>query len=326
MVGKAERFGAPHFAFGKVVRGTCLPSFFIFAVIGHIENKKTGVVTMAYRVTLHNKRIVNTRHNDRAFDTERSDEAKQAGNIYWQRGGGEIDFDGTEHTFYERNFLQALEAQNERYRKSGHAERCRSIDDYRRASQTCPEESLYYIGSKDNTVKRATLVKAFNDYMAWKRGRFPNVAALNYALHCDEAGAIHIHAREVWVAHGKDGLIVSQTKALEEMGVERPDMTKPKSRHNNAKMTYTAECRDKWIEIARSYGLEVITEPREASKSGLKLLDYQKEQAETELEALRAEIAPLEARRDKLKGVDSMLYEALEGKWNHEHTNDEPIR
>lgn len=286
---------------------------------------------MAYRATLHNKRITNTRHNDRAFDDERAAEARQAGNVYWQRGmkkGDAINFDETERAFYQLTFSKALEEQNERYIKSGHAERCKTIDDYRTSKQTCPEENLFYFGnSKEGSAPTVKMMQAFNDYQNWKRTRFPQVVALDFALHRDEKGADHIHAREVWVAKDKNGnYIVSQTKALEQMGIERPDPTQPKSRYNNPKMTYSAECRAKWIEIAKAYGLEIIEEPREASKSGLSMLEYQKQQAQAELEAIKAELEPLRAERAKLKGVDLMVREAYESQWDREHGQDEPIR
>lgn len=107
---------------------------------------------------------------------------------------------------------------------------------------------------------------------------------------------------KVWTAHEGDMLIINQNKALEEMGIERPDLTKKKnSRFNNAKMTYTEMCREKLKEIAREYGLEIIDEPREASKSGKKLLQYQYDKLKEENEALTAKNAALEQRVQELE-------------------------
>lgn len=78
----------------------------------------------------------------------------------------------------------------------------------------------------------------------------------------------HIHVRKVWEYTDENGNIaVGQAKALEEMEVERPDPSKPVSRNNNAKMTYTAECREKMMELCKAKGYELITEPEKRPKA-----------------------------------------------------------
>ena len=79
------------------------------------------------------------------------------------------------------------------------------------------------------------------------------------------------------------------------MGIERPDVTKPEGRYNNAKMTFTADCRRNLLEIAARRGIAIEAEPRERSKSGLSLAEYQARQEIARRDAARAEAARIAA-------------------------------
>lgn len=241
------------------------------------------------RVTVHNGRAntngaYSVRHNDRQFEPDEHIDIKRSGeNVYihrYSRQHPEWNFEDAERVFYERTFKSMLDARNARYEAQRHYERIQSMDEYRRNKKTCPEELLLYVGKKGDTVNKKQLLKICADYISWMNSTFKNVQFLNAALHMDEAGAPHMHIRYVWMAKDRYGMQhVSQSAALKEMGIERPDHAKAVSRYNNAKMTFTQICREQFINICQSYGLDIETEPREPGKAGMTLLNYKATQA-----------------------------------------------
>nr|CRY97571.1 hypothetical protein [uncultured prokaryote] len=245
-------------------------------------------------------------HNDRNFDTSKTEHIKKdlsENNWTWQRyqkTNPNMSFDDAEKKFYTEHFGKSLEAQNERHRQTRHLDRVKTIDEYRTGKQTCPEETILQIGKKGNTVPPALLRKLALEQINWEIKTFPNVKILDAAIHVDEEGAPHMHKRQVWTANGKDGLTVSQNKALKEMGIERPDKSKTENRWNNAKMSYTEQCRQHFIELCKKHGLDIEVEPKEASKSGLTLLEYQRQQEQETLERLKMS-KEVEKRRQLLK-------------------------
>lgn len=253
-------------------------------------------MTEKIRVTLNNSRAGSARHNDRQFDTDRAehiDPEQMQNNWYWhcyQRQQPNMSFDAAELKFYNEHFQHTLDAQNERAISARHPERVRDMDAYRHARKTCPEESLIYLGHAGNTVDADTLRNIVREQIRWEQKKFPQFKILSVALHVDEQGAPHIHRRGVWIAHDEQGNeTVGQGRALAEMGLQRPDPNRPEGRGNNAKMTYTAECRAHLQELCRARGIDLETTPRERSKSGRSLADYQAEQAEQRAEQARAE-------------------------------------
>lgn len=215
------------------------------------------------------------------LDSEHGKAAQMDGLLYtWHRyqdtglGG---DFEWAEKYYYHLNFEDGLDYQNEKYRKKGNYKRMRSMDEYREAPKTCPESTLYYLGNKDYNAGADVLQAVVMEYLAWRAREYPAVVCLDWAVHVED-GAPHIHERHVWVAHDEAGNeIVNQEAALREMGVEPPDPLKPVGRYNNAKMTYTEACRDKMMELARSYGIEVEDRPREPGQKGLSQARYKME-------------------------------------------------
>lgn len=273
------------------------------------------------RLTYHNGRagrdgVYSTRHNDRNYDTSQDDhivDDKSNDNIYWhcyQETDPDLTFEQAEAKFYAAHFGAALDERNERSRKQGHHERVQTIDDYRKSRKSCPEETEYAIGKLGDCVDPSVLESVYTDYLDYLM-TYKNYRILNIAIHVDERGVGHIHERHVWVAHDDDGReIVHQSKSLAEMGVERPDVNKKEGRHNNAKQTWTAACRSKLQEICKLHNLELETEPKERSKTGLSMIEYQARQEMTRLSdaekrADQAEQAQKEARN----AVVSMLRE-----------------
>lgn len=258
------------------------------------------------RGTSHNGRagkngVYSVKHNDRNFDVdsaEHIDKDRMSGNWYWQKYQKEQDmtFEDCEKRFYEENFTESLNAKNERYRQQGHKERVKTMDEYREHRLSCPEETLLQVGKTGETIDPDLLKQICIEHINWEIQTFPNVEVLDAALHVDEDGAPHMHERKVWVAHSSDGLIVGQAKALEEIGIERPHPEKKKDRYNNPKTTYTAMCREHFLEVCKQHGLEIELEPDKASKRGLELTEYKRkqEQEKTEQAQKEAEQAKLD--------------------------------
>lgn len=227
-------------------------------------------------------------------------------------------FEQVEAEYYEKNCQAGLDAQNERHRKGGHKQRCRTMDEYRTAKNTCPESTLFYLGDLEvyNALSEAAkkehrkrLWSAVVEFWKWRRDTFPQVVSLDMALHIED-GAPHVHERHVWIAHDSDGnKVVNQEAALREMGVLPPDPAGKVTRFNNAKITYTDICREKMKEIARAHGIEVIDEPREAGQKGQSRAKFITQDEQRKAEAARAEV---EAAGDALKNLQAEIKTARE--------------
>jgi hypothetical protein len=242
------------------------------------------------RATIHNGRTgkdgaYNTKHNDRQFDirnAEHIDPERVKNNRYWNwTGNPKMSFEDAEAAFYEQHIKQHLDAQNTRYRAQRHAERAKTMDEYRKSPQTCPEEVILQIGKMGDTIPADMMARIIQEQINWEQQQFPGVKVLDVALHMDEQGAPHIHERRAWVYTDRDGnLAISQNKSLEQMGVELPNPNKPRSRFNNRKMTFSRMCREHLLQICREHGLEIEEIPQEKSLSGRTLEDYKAGEAE----------------------------------------------
>ncbi len=241
------------------------------------------------RATIHNGRTSNLgaftpKHNDRNFNINHAEHINPERvklNRYWNWTGKEITFEDAERAFYEKHIRQHLDAQNARYRAQRHAERVKSMDEYRRSPQTCPEEVILQIGKLGDTIPADMMARIIQEQINWEQQTFPGVRVLDVALHMDEQGAPHIHERRAWVYTDKDGnSAISQNKSLEQMGVELPNPDRPRGRFNNRKQTFSKRCREHLLQICREHGLEIEEIPQEKSKSGRTLEDYQAGEAE----------------------------------------------
>lgn len=241
------------------------------------------------RATIHNGRTSNLgaftpKHNDRNFNINHAEHINPERvklNRYWNWTGKEITFEDAERAFYEKHIRQHLDAQNARYRAQRHAERVKSMDEYRRSPQTCPEEVILQIGKLGDTIPADMMARIIQEQINWEQQTFPGVRVLDVALHRDEQGAPHIHERRAWVYTDKDGnSAISQNKSLEQMGVELPNPDRPRGRFNNRKQTFSKRCREHLLQICREHGLEIEEIPQEKSKSGRTLEDYQAGEAE----------------------------------------------
>lgn len=242
------------------------------------------------RATIHNGRTSNLgaftpKHNDRNFNikhAEHIDPERVKNNRYWNwTGNPETTFEAAEAAFYEKHISAHLEAQNARYRAQRHAERAKTMDEYRKSPQTCPEEVILQIGKLGDTIPADMMARIIQEQINWEQKTFPGVKILDVALHMDEQGAPHIHERRAWVYTDKDGnFAISQNKSLEQMGVELPNPDKPRGRFNNRKQTFSKRCREHLLQICREHGLEIEEIPQEKSRNGRTLDDYKAGEAE----------------------------------------------
>lgn len=275
------------------------------------------------RMTIHNARTskkfgaFTPKHNDRNFNiknAEHIDPERTKGNIYWNwTGRADITFEDAEKAFYEEHCRTHLDAVNQRYLEQRHRERMRTMDEYRTARQTCPEETLLMIGNKNEYLPPRTLRAICEDLRNWEENAVPGLKVLDIALHVDEEGAPHIHMRKAWIYRDENGTeSISQGKALEGAGIPLPHPDRPQGRNNNRKQTFSRQERQALYEICQGYGLESLleTKPREKSKSGRELEDYKASEAEKRAQAaeMRAKMAEektrqAEASLQKIKGA-----------------------
>lgn len=237
------------------------------------------------RATICNNRtshlgVFTPRHNDRNFNishAEHIDPERVELNRYWNwTGNPKMSFEAAEIAFYEKHIKQHLDAQNARYRAQRHAERVKSMDEYRKSPQTCPEEVILQIGKAGDTIPADMMARIIQEQINWEQKTFPGVKVLDVALHMDEPKAApHIHERRAWVYTDKDGnLAISQNRSLEQMGIELPNPDKPRGRFNNRKQVFSRMCREHLLQICREHGLEIEEIPQEKSRSGLSHIAY----------------------------------------------------
>ena len=256
------------------------------------------------KLTRHNGRAgthgtYNPKHNDRSFNlanSEHIDPERAKGNIYWDCFHGfrsALDpqdpddlgatFSDVERQFYESRYTTFIEGQNERNAKIRHTERNRSIPDLLSSRKTCPEETIYQLGTKDDHASGEVLLAVVMEFIKEFKARFgDHVHVLDWALHLDESTP-HIHERHVFDCENKYGEVApQQEKALEALGFELPDPDKPLSRRNNRKITFDAACRKMLFEIAKRHGLELEEEAEYGNRKYLEKQDFilakQKEQ------------------------------------------------
>ena len=188
-----------------------------------------------------------------------------------------------ERQFYEIRYTTFIEGQNERNAKIRHTERNRSIPDLLSSRKTCPEETIYQLGTLDEHASAEDLLNIVTEFIEEFKAKFGNhVHVLDWALHLDESTP-HIHERHVFDCENKYGEVApQQEKALEALGFELPDPNKPLSRRNNRKIAFDAACRKMLFEIAKRHGLELEEEAEYGNRKYLEKQDFilakQKEQ------------------------------------------------
>ena len=287
------------------------------------------------KLTRHNGRAgthgtYNPKHNDRSFNlanSEHIDPERAKGNIYWDCFHGfrsalapqdPDDLAGTftdvERQFYETRYSEFIERQNDRNAKIRHTERNRSIPDLLSSRKTCPEETIYQLGTKDDHISGEVLLAVMTEFIEEFKAKFgEHVHVLDWALHLDESTP-HIHERHVFDCENKYGEVApQQEKALEALGFELPDPDKPLSRRNNRKITFDAACRKMLLEIAKRHGLDLEEEAEYGNRKYLEKQDFilakQKEQLaaqQSKLDELTLKVSDMETL---LEDVSAAAYD-----------------
>ena len=272
------------------------------------------------KLTRHNGRAgthgtYNPKHNDRSFNlanSEHIDSERAKGNIYWDcyhgiRSASDKDrqtaaFSDVEKMFYEIHYSHFVENQNARNAKIRHTERNRTIEDLLAGKKTCPEETIYQLGTLDEHASAEDLLNIVTEFIEEFKGKFgEHVHVLDWALHLDESTP-HIHERHVFDCENKYGEVApQQEKALEALGFDLPDPAKPLSRRNNRKITFDAACRKMLFEIAKRHGLELEEEAEYGNRKYLEKQDFilakQKEQfaaQQSKLDELTLKVSDME--------------------------------
>ena len=130
------------------------------------------------RATEHNGRtrsngeVYSPKHNDRQFNTGNSrhiDGSLSENNDYYFCEADAKTQDENESLFYTKHFSVHLETQNERYMQQRHADKVKTIDQYRGSKQTCPEETIYQLGTAKEKDVSAEELLAINECRSTKR-------------------------------------------------------------------------------------------------------------------------------------------------------------
>ena len=169
--------------------------------------------------TRHNGRsgkdgVYNPLHNDRRFDPEHSehiDNERVRQNIYWDcyqgyttmadRGKEDnFSFNQIEMAYYVDHYSDYVINQNKRHEKARHPDRCKGVEDVLKNKKTCPEESIYQLGTIDEHASVETLVLVFDEFKKEFDERFgSNVHIIDWSLHMNEVTP-HIHERHAFDA------------------------------------------------------------------------------------------------------------------------------
>jgi len=173
-------------------------------------------------------------------------------NRIWTRYKGMTNVVEAEKKFYNETFTEELEMQNAKYRKKGNYGKIRTMDDWIKAERHRAVENILQIGDMNCHIDADDLWDCYVKFTAWRNEKYGNhLALISAAMHVDESTP-HIHER--YVLHYKDSQNANiertgMKKSLEQAGVELPDPSKPEGQFNNRKMTFDAECREKWLDI-----------------------------------------------------------------------------
>ena len=272
------------------------------------------------RATQHYGRRGFAKHNDRHFDLAKSDHidaTRTPDNIAVSLCGKSGNFEQDEINYYHQKYGAGVDNINTHYILQRHADRCRTIDDIYHSKQYQPDEIILQIGNRDEHVDNDTMRQVFDDYLVkiddWNAEHGQHITILDYAIHYDETTP-HVHMRLVYDYHDKDGYCrLGQNKALEMANVPLKDPDKPQGKYNNRKQVFTSMMRAKWLDVAKSHGIEIETVPIPGKSHHQDVDDYvrthEKEllrEREAEIDGLNEQIA--EKNDDIGRLMDTIMY------------------
>lgn len=227
--------------------------------------------------------------------------------------GGKGGFDARKHELqrYKDLYSDGLDARNERYKNSGHKDRCKKMSKVYRDPKTAPTEIIFQLGKKgsetDELKRTKVMAAAWGDVLAHLRTKYgANLFPLDAALHRDEVND-HIHFRFTLGARDKFGhMVPNQSAALEAMGFDgRNPKTGKKDRYHNPLVAFTDEVRETFYKACERRGIVIDREVTSGSRRQLELLTQKCEGLQKELEQHQREI------NESKKTLDSLDYELL---------------
>lgn len=287
---------------------------------------------MGRKLTRHNGRsgkngVYNVKHNDRRFvpgNSEHIDADRTKDNLYWDCYGGlyrmdeqedHPSFAEVEKRFYEERYRDFTEKQNARNEARRHPEKNRTPEDLRMDKRTCPEETIYQMGTLGDSESPEILCSIATEFFAEFDERFgEHIHILDWALHLDE-GTPHIQERHVFDCENKYGEIApQQEKALEILDIPLPDPGKPKGKYNNRKMTFDDICRTMLFDICKAHGVYLDEEPSYGGRAYLEKQDYirmkQAEEIRKQDQVIHEQDAAIEERSGRLDELSMKISDA----------------
>jgi hypothetical protein len=262
---------------------------------------------MAIKASLRNGRagrfgVYNSNHNTNKETRDKEDRIDHSRThlnqcaAIDQNGNMQIfqSFDSKKHEreMYDHYYGDGLKAKNERYIEQRHAERCKDMKDILNSEKTAPFETVLQIGKEGYRCESPEtlweITKELATYLSEKYG--DNYKLLDIALHRDET-TDHIHLRGTFCHVDKYGHAVpNQSQALKAMGFERPDLTKERSRYNNALISFTDELRGFFYDRCEERGIEIDRTVASASQRHRDVLEYTIDKMQEEIAAKDAKI------------------------------------
>lgn len=286
-------------------------------------------------------------HNDRRFDLDKADHIDQerteknlALNYSPDKSEQKMPFEDFERQYYEKHYSESLTLTNEKYLAQRHPEKVRTMDDWLKTYK--PTEAIIQLGNAEEQVDDKYLVKAFMETMKELKEKYPQMVPLNVAVHRDETTP-HIHLRFVIEGHDKSGhLKPLKTQGLKEMGIERPDLSKPEGRHNNPLMSFTNEMRETLYRKIEELGLDLDRTPhlnqqhketlqykKDALAEDIRDLELERTGAEqsfkAEKEHYEEELTGLQENYDQQKAVLQAQYEAEQTRLSAEYAQKKKL-
>ncbi len=233
----------------------------------------------------------------------------------------------SELKFIRETFGEAIEAQNEKHKQRRQYDRMTDLDSPKsvkewqnsRKDWRLPTEMILQIGDRDDSVRPEILMEIVPEFLRKIQER-DNFITINWALHCDENGAPHVHVRGYYVAVDENGhKIPGKTLALQQRGVKPEIGRKIKEdleakgldvedygygRGKNEGVTFSREASEMLFELAEQHGVRVMREPQQ--RAGLRQEDWRL-QRKTAPARVAASLQRLEERRGDVREVLTIL-------------------
>ena len=226
---------------------------------------------------------------------------------------------------YNFFFRKTLDAQNERKRKSGHAKRVKTMDEFIKSSPI--QETLLQVGNKSKSLKDEAIFEKICDEWIEENllGKFDfkegGIFPINVAFHYDET-TIHAHVDWVGVARDKNGnWVMNKKQALRNLGYDVPKELETDT--NNPTTLFSADIRKSFQDIVEKYTDFTVDRTPVKGSQHLQNGEYQEIMAEREKhanlieedkklqEAIEAKAKELDARERELKKAEGSIRSAV---------------